>query len=212
MRPRGMTLIEICIAIGIAAGLLAIALPAISSITRAQMRQKSGQLAGGLRSLYGAAALRSATCRLVIDLDDGSYGSECAKGSITLSKEGERSQNGHREESKEDELLATKDKDGLSERDKARLEILQKSAFAPTSDIPHTTLGSDVKFLSVWVEHQPERYTTGKAFLYYWPTGVTESASIQLEQGDDVISLLVSPLTGRVQMINGPKDAPGEKQ
>ena len=209
---KGMTLIEICIALGIAAGLLAIAVPAISSVTRAHMRQKSGQLAGGLRSLYGAAALHSATCRLVIDLDENSYESECAKGTIRLSGEGERARNGKREESKEEELLAnTKGRESLSERDKAKLELLQKAAFAPTTDIPKTKLGSDVKFLSVWVEHQPERYTAGKAFLYYWPSGVAENASIQLEQGDGVITLLVSPLTGRVQMFNGAKDAPGEK-
>ena len=208
-----MTLIEICIAIGIAAGLVAIAIPAVSSITRAQLRQKSGQLAGGLRSLYGASALRSATCRLVFDLDEGSYQSECAKSTVRLSAEGEKSQNGHREESKDEVLLAEKNQQGLSDQEKAKLELLQKSTFSPTPDVPKTLLGKDVHFVSVWAEHQPERYTTGQAFLYYWPSGIAESASIQLGQGDDsVMSLIVSPLTGRVQVMTGAHDATGEKQ
>lgn len=192
--------------------LMMAAIPAISSITRAQLRQKAGQMAGGLRSLYGASALRSASCRLVIDLDAGEYHSECAKKTIRLSSDGERSLNGHREATKEEELLAnTKAQEGLSDTDKVKLELAQKNAFATTSDIPKTQLGKEVKFLSVWVEHQPERYTTGQAFLYYWPSGLAENASIQIAQGEDVMSLLVSPLTGRVQVFNGPKDAPGEK-
>ena len=212
-RARGMTLIEICIALAIAAMLVGIAVPAISSITRAQMRQKAGQLAGGLRSLYGASALRSASCRLDIDLDEGTYQSECAKGTVRLAGEAEKSLNGHRELSKDEELLyGTKERDSLSDRDKAKLELLQKSAFMTTDDIPKTKLGTDVHFLSVWVDHQPEKYTNGQAFLYFWPSGVTEEASIQLEQGDDIMSLIVSPLTGRVQVFNGAKDAPGQKQ
>ena len=210
---RGMTLIEICIAIGIAAGLMAIAIPAVSNITRAQLRQKSGQLAGGLRSLYGASALRSATCRLVFDLDEGSYESECAKSTVRLSAEGEKSQNGKREKSKDEELLEEKNQQGLSDQDKAKLELLQKSAFSSTNDVPKTMLGKEVRFSSIWVEHQPEAYTAGKAFIYFWPTGVSEGASVQLAQGeDDVMSLIVSPLTGRVQVMNGAHDAPGQKK
>src|SRR5205823_13597969 len=96
MKHRGMTLIEIGVALCIAGLMLAVAIPAISAVTRAQLRQKSGQLAGAIRSMYGAAAIAGHTCRLVLDLDANDYWSECAKTNVRLDREGERSQNGAR--------------------------------------------------------------------------------------------------------------------
>ena len=97
-RDSGMTLIEIGVALAVAALMLAVAVPALSAVTRAQLRQKSGQLAGAVRSLYGSAAIAGHTCRLVFDLDADAYWSECAKTNVRLSREGERSQGGARVE------------------------------------------------------------------------------------------------------------------
>ena len=210
-RTLGMTLIEVCIALAIAGLLVAVAIPAIGNVTRAALRQKAGQLAGAVRSMYGATALAGKSCRLVFDLDAGTYHSECAKGSITLSREGERARNGVREATKEEELLADKKRESLSAEDRERLELAQKSAFAASTDVPPTELGTSVRFDGIWVQHQPEKYVAGKAFLYFWPSGLTEAASIQLEQNEDVITLIVSPLTGRVRVIAGREDAPGQK-
>jgi general secretion pathway protein H len=213
MRARGLTLIEISIALGIAAMLVGISIPAISSITRAQLKAKSGQLASGIRALYGASAISGRSCRLAIDLEAGQYQAECAKATVRLSSDGERSRNGVREDSKDEELLARarKERESLSEEERARLDILQKSLFAPSNHIPPTRLGESVRFRQVWVSHQQERYTGGIAYLYFWPSGQTENASIQLAQGDDVFTLLVSPLTGRVRIVSGAADAPGER-
>ncbi len=208
-----MTLIEIGVALCVAGLMLAVAIPALSAVTRAALRQKSGQLAGGIRALYGASAIAGHSCRLVLDLDANTYWSECAKGSVRLAREGERSQNGARLATKEEELVQeAAGREGLSEEDRERLVLAQKSAFAESNDIPKTELGSSVKFTDAWVQHQPERYTTGKAFIYFWPSGLTEEASIHLAQGDDVFSLLVSPLTGRVKVAGERVDAPGQKQ
>jgi general secretion pathway protein H len=209
-RDSGMTLIEIGVALCVAGLMLAVAIPALSAVTRAQLRQKSGQLAGGIRALYGAAAISGRTCRLVLDLDGNAYWSECAKGNVRLSREGERSQNGARVESREEELQAEAQRDGLSEEERERLTLLRKSAFAPSADIPKTELGGSVKFTDVWVQHQPERYTSGKSFLYFWASGLSEEAAIHLEQGGDTFSLLVSPLTGRVKIVGQRVNAPGQ--
>src|SRR5215472_17291115 len=114
---RGMTLIEIGVALCVAGLMLAVAIPALSAVTRAQLRQKSGQLAGGIRALYGASAIAGHTCRLVLDLDSNAYWSECAKGAVRLSREGERSQNGARFASKDEELQQDA-KENLSEEDR----------------------------------------------------------------------------------------------
>ena len=208
-RLSGMTLIEVSIALAVVALMLAVAVPALSAVTRAQLRQKSGQLAGAVRSLYGSAAIGGHTCRLVFDLDADAYWSECAKTNVRLSREGERSQGGARVADRE-ELLQPRE--GLSEEEREKLEIVQKSAFAPSADVPRTILGGSVKFTDIWVQHQPERYTTGKSFLYFWSSGLTEEASVHLAQGDDVYSLIVSPLTGRVRIVGDRVDAPGQRR
>lgn len=204
-----MTLIEIGVALAVAGLMLAIAIPALSAVTRAQLRQRSGQLAGGIRALYGSAAIGGRTCRLVLDLDANAYWSECAKTNVRLSREGERSQNGARIASRTEEL---RPREGMSEEDRVKLELQQKSVFAASPDIPRTELGAAVRFADVWVQHQPERYTTGNAFLYFWSSGLTEEASIHVSQGDDVYSLLVSPLTARVRIVADRVDAPGQRR
>ena len=208
-----MTLIEIGVALCIAGLMLAVAIPAMSAVTRAQLRQKSGQLSGALRSLYGAAAIAGHTCRLVLDLDANAYWSECAKSNVRLAKEGERAQNGARVATREEEMLEdAKQRDGMSDEDKEKIALAQKSAFAPSTDVPKTELGGTVKFTDVWVQHQPERYSTGKSFVYFWSSGLTEEASIHLAQGDDVFSLLVAPLTGKVKVVGDRVDAPGQRR
>jgi len=213
VRARGMTLLEIGIALAIVAGLVAIAVPSISNIARVQLRQKTGQLAGGIRSLYGASAIAGHSCRLVMDLDARAYWSECAEGSVRLAAEGERARSGAREATREEELLATVAQRGanVSDEERTRAELARKSAFTPTNDIPKTELGGQVRFAGVWVSHQPERYVSGKAFLYFWPSGLTETASIQLAQGDDANTILVEPLTGKVRIASGAVNAEGQK-
>jgi general secretion pathway protein H len=214
MRARGMTLLEIGIALAIVAGLIALAVPTISSVARVQLRQRTGQLAGGIRSLYGASAVAGRSCRLVMDLDASAYWSECAQGAVRLAAGGERARSGAREATREEELLATVAQRGdnnITDQERTRAELARKSAFAPTGHIPKTELGSSVRFAAVWVSHQPERYVAGKAFLYFWPSGLTETASIQLAQGDDVNTLLVEPLTGKVRIASGRVDAEGQK-
>jgi general secretion pathway protein H len=208
-----MTLIEIGVALCVAGLMLAVAIPAMSAVTRAQLRQKSGQLAGGIRALYGGAAIEGRTCRMVLDLDANAYWSECARSNVRLSREGERSQNGARVTTREEEFLADNARrEGLSDEEKERITLLQKSAFAESKDIPKTELGGSVRFVDVWVQHQPERYSAGKAFLYFWSSGITEEASIHLAQGDDVYSLIVSPLTGKVKISSERVDAPGQRR
>ena len=179
-RARGMTLIEVGVALCVAGLMLAMAVPALSAVTRAQLRQKSGQLAGGIRALYGASAIQGHTCRLVFDLDTNSYWSECAKSNVRLNSEGERSQNGVRLASRAEELQRGQLRDGMSDEDREKATLAQKSAFSDDKEIPKTELGSSVRFTDVWIQHQREKYVAGKAFLYFWSSGLTEEASIHL--------------------------------
>jgi general secretion pathway protein H len=67
------------------------------------------------------------------------------------------------------------------------------------------SLGRGIRYTSVQTEHDGEPRTEGKAYLYFWPGGGTEKAVIQLrrEGVTEGISLVVSALTGRAQIVRG---------
>ena len=59
------------------------------------------------------------------------------------------------------------------------------------------------RLFDVYTPRQPEPYTKGRAYLYFFPDGHTERAVVRLEDGDAWYSLVVHPLTGRVEVKNG---------
>lgn len=175
-------------------------------------------MAGAIRSMYGHSAVSGKSCRLVIDLDNSTYWPECAKGVVRLSRERERAQGGARVVTREEEQAAQLAEEAgrgrdLSEKDKVKAELSAKSHFNAESagEVRKVSLGKQVRFEDVWVQHQAEHYTAGRAFIYFWPSGLTEEAGIRLAQGDDIYSLLVSPLTGRVRVMNDRVQSPGER-
>jgi general secretion pathway protein H len=63
----------------------------------------------------------------------------------------------------------------------------------------------------VQTTHDDSPRTSGRAYLYFWPGGRTEPAAIQLRIGDSAedgrtMTLLVSPLTGKVTVKGGPAE------
>jgi general secretion pathway protein H len=66
-----------------------------------------------------------------------------------------------------------------------------------------------IRFRQVQTAHDDTARTSGRAYLYFWPGGLTERASIQIRIGDSdedyqTLTLLVSPLTGKVTVKGGP--------
>jgi general secretion pathway protein H len=67
-------------------------------------------------------------------------------------------------------------------------------------------LGPGVKFRLVQTDRDPDPITTGKAYLHFWPGGVTEHAVIQIYSGspaEEGLTVSVSALTGRAAVTRG---------
>lgn len=190
---RGMTLIEIGMAIFLAALLVGVAVPTLRSVTGAKAREEVGKLAANIRATRGTAAVSARTCRMVFDLDEHAYGVECADGLVQIARE--RAVQGARDE--RDERRDRK----LTDQEKEQQRIVKKASFATDERIKPQSF-SDLEFVSVFTSHQEEKYTKGKAYLYFFPSGAGERANIQVRHGDDYYSLHVSPLSGRVQVFN----------
>jgi prepilin-type N-terminal cleavage/methylation domain-containing protein len=203
-RRPGFTLIEVGVVLFVVALLAGVAIPALSNVTGVQARGEVSKLAANIRASRGTAAVSGKTCRMAIDIDSNSYRVECADGMVRVAKE--RSRNRARDEDDEDGPV---DLARLSEKERARLELLKKAQFAESPTLRSQTLSGGLEFASVWVSHQEEAYEKGKAYLYFFPSGMGQRGNIQLRRGDEYYSLHVSSLAGRVRIFNEKKELPG---
>lgn len=210
---RGMTLIEISVALLLIAVLMGMAIPSVSNITRADLRSTARKLASTIRYTYDLAARKNDTFRLVFDLDERTWWIESAGDKFLLNREKTEVVDGaldlEAEEEDEDRRFVTRGfiESGEMWRPK------RKATFSNFSEplTPKITLPDTVAYQDVWVAHQTERVTTGQAYLYCFPTGMTERAVIHLiDEDDNPYTLWVYPLTGRVKIYPEYVETPDE--
>jgi len=192
--PRGFTLIELGVVIGILALSAMIVIPTLSAVLGVKTREQVTKVAGTIRAMYGQAVLSGQTCRLVFDIDGGSYWPECAEGRVRV-KAMEESLRGERIEEEEDEL-------GDSPEDQARRQVRDRATFSAyeAALAPRSKLPEGIVFDSIWTQHQPEPYSAGKAYLYFFPSGRTERAYLHIASEDDVYTVIVNPMSGRTKV------------
>ncbi|NVJ24672.1 prepilin-type N-terminal cleavage/methylation domain-containing protein [Myxococcus sp. AM011] len=229
---RGLTLIEISIAIIIVAMLFSAAVMGIGSLTGAKAKGAAGELAGTIRSLYDSAALRGKTCRLVFEIPDPKeekatrYHAECAESAVTTARDRDtalRDENREREQARRSnrgssqgneerrsylasggETLSAQE---LMDGEKERVQNAAKFSSFTSEEVPARDLPADVR-VSVWTRQQKEAVDNGVAYLYFFPQGYTEKAYVYVSQGDNAWTLDVSPLTGKVNIANDILEVP----
>jgi general secretion pathway protein H len=218
---RGLTLIEIMIALIIATVLFAAVVVSVGAITGSKAKASAGELAGVIRSLYDTAALSGKTCRLVFEIPDPKsedvtkYRAECAAGGVTTSRDREaalRDENRARDDEKrqggKDERRNFRSSSGsgepsiqeLMEQEQNRVEQAARFSSYTAEEVAPRELPSGVS-VSVWTRQQKTAVEQGVAYLYFFPQGYTEKAQVYVRQGDNVWTLTVSPLTGKVAVV-----------
>ena len=215
---RGMTLIEITVALAIAALLFSAVVYSVGSLTGSRAKEVTTELSGTVRALYDTAALTGKTCRLVFELpaekdEDGAvkYRAECAAAGITTAKnrddELRSAEKGKKDEKKEESRFksyASSDDaptvQELMQREKQRVDDQAKYSSYTSEEVPERALPGSVR-ISVWTKHQQRAVSSGVAYLYFFPQGYTERAQVAVRQGKNVWTLLVSPLTGKVSVV-----------
>jgi len=147
--------------------------------------------------------------RIVFDLEQNRIALEEATGSRLLRvKEGERSTGAGAEAATDAEKKAETEAENFLQG--ARVA---RPNFVPTKRVElggenvgaGRALESGIEFRQVQTEHDIKPRTEGRAYLYVWPGGATEWASVQLRPKGkkDVLTILISPLTGRSQIKQG---------
>ena len=206
-----MTLIETTVVILIIGISLAMAIPAVTNITAANLRASARKVSGAIRYGYDLAARKNATFRIVFDLDKSAYWLESANDKFLLDREKQEVSDGALDlESKERSKRFVTRSFIESERMWQPKEGPAFSKFAGPMTKP-VVLPEGVFIRSVWVAHQESEVRAGQAYLYCFPTGMTERAVVHLEDEDEnIYTLWVHALTGRVEVhpeyIEAPDD------
>ncbi len=212
---RGMTLIEIVVALMIVAVLFAAVTFSVGALTGAKAKEASTELAGTIRSLYDTAALSGRTCRLVFELpetkdEDGAvkWRAECAKGGATATAKRDDELKELRKKTKDkvkDSRFRRLDDDSaptlqqLQEQEERRVEEAAQFSDFSSEDVVEKTLPSNVR-VEVWTQKQRQPAKNGTAYLYFFPQGYTERAQVWIRQGDNAWTLTISPLTGKTKI------------
>ena len=209
---RGMTLVELTVVILIIGISMGVAIPSVSNITRANLKVSAMKLAGAIRFTYDLAARKNMPFRLEFDFEERSYWVESSSERFLLEQERDEVRSGavsSTGEEKRSKRFVTRGyiESGDMWKPKGPAAF---SAFAGPKT-PKVQLPDEVRFQGVWVAHQTERATTGRASLYFFPTGMTERAVIHLSDDDDnVYTLWTDPLTGHVRVYPQYVEAPEE--
>lgn len=226
---RGLTLIELTVAIGIVAILLSGVVVGVGAVTGSKAKAAAGELGGLIRALYDTASLSGKTCRLVFELpeanaEDGqvSYRAECAQGAITTDRDRDEvlrqasAEAGREDEDRgrdEERFASRRSGDGeptlqeLMTQEQERVDAAARFGPFENPQIQPRTLPPAVR-LEVWTRHQRQAQKAGVAYLYFFPQGFTEKAQVYIRQGDNVWTLLVAPLTGKTTVVADEVEVP----
>jgi general secretion pathway protein H len=207
---RALTLIELLVTIALIGIVTTGVVVGSGALVNSRMRGAASMISGAIRIAYTRASATSRTNRLAFDLDNSTVALEETSDAMLVQKSDATggSEASTPEERAAAELAARVVKGPQAPR--ARFSAVKALGFDDPDTSGGRSIGKGVKFRKVETGHSEEGQTSGKAYLYFWPGGQTERASIQLapqssESLDDGMSILVSPLTGRVRTMPGSK-------
>jgi prepilin-type N-terminal cleavage/methylation domain-containing protein len=217
----GITLIELIVVLAIV-GLLALGVgTGVLRLTRSVLRQDATRIAAVIRTGFDRALASGAHHRLILDLDEKSFHLERCEGKVTIMRARTP------EEIAEKEAAAAEDLRKLAESDPNDVvgQVLGEAgrkigggggaAQAPCEPVagelgkPRSLdKGKELKIAEVRVEHLEDPVTSGKVTINFFPQGFAERAVVEVSTAqpvgdDDVYSILLHPLSGRVEIRPG---------
>jgi general secretion pathway protein H len=208
---RGFTMVELLLAIFLMAILSGVIVSSSSMMSGNRLRSAAGLMVTAVRLAITRTNVTGHSVRLTFDLDEQRLMMEESADRMLRSKDKDK-----------EDLAAGADPATEAEKEASKYaEGIVKGPRAPRAKFRATPIGSDdtnvekgrelgrsIHYRLVQTEHDSKPRTKGRAYLYFWPGGGTERAVIQLQRGDgdEVLSVLVSPLTGRAKIQRGKVD------
>ncbi len=207
-----MTLMEVLLVLGLV-GLIAGGVLSGSGVMGGTRQRAAATLVlTAVRQALTHANSTGLPVRLVFDLEEHRISMEETRSRMLRSAADEREDDltGGAAAATESERLAAEETERIMDGPREpppRFSPLAALGVDPDDPGAGRALGGDVKFLAVHTEHDPVPRKEGRAYLYFWPGGGTEKAVITLGRPDsEPISILVSALTGRAEIVKGEVD------
>jgi general secretion pathway protein H len=203
-----VTLVEVLIVLAVVVVMTGLALLGSGVADSARMRRSSVMIASAIRVAYGHANATSKVVRLVFNFEQRTVAIEESSSQLWLAK---NERTGGAQAATEVERRALEEAEAILKGPRApRPSFRPVKAFGFTAEkgMAGKALERNIRFLQIETSHQDEVVKSDQAYLYFWPGGQTERASIQLSIGGstldaDVVTILVSPLTGKAEMRKG---------
>lgn len=204
----GLSLVEVVVALAIVSMVTAVAIPAASSAMRLELKSSAAKISGLMKATYDEAALTAKPCRLVFDFEKRSVTAQVGDAHLTLRDERRGglvralSNTQKPDDHKADEEMDVRDL--VQKRyDYDLTSAAPKAGFSAIEGAKPLNLPGGIRFEDIEVEHQMAPIKSGQAFLYFFPTGLTEHALIHLkdEQGR-VFAVELEALSGRTRIYD----------
>ncbi|MFH1532493.1 MAG: type II secretion system protein [Pseudomonadota bacterium] len=183
-RRRGMTLLEVLIALMIVAIVIGGVAISAGSVFSSRLGQTSGKLMATIRYAFDRAVMTGKTYQLVVDLDEGAFWLE----------EMEKEKSCETRLREIDDL--EKGKAGQAEAE-ASVETLLKGQKKEDMIVRTSKLPDGIKIEAVMAQHHQEPVTSGQARILFFPEGISEKAFIWLSMGETVHTVEIRALQGR---------------
>ena len=218
-----MTLIELMVVMVLIALVVGSAAAGFRSLAKSDLRSSAAKMAGAIRYLFDRASTTGRVHRLVLDMDKGRYWAEVSDDRFIMAGGRETEESRKKEADKlakeaEDAKKRSEEKSGLDEMQaryrpeefrprRARFGTFKETVVKPV-DLKGTLIAD------VYTPRLDEPLDVGQGFIYFFPLGMTEAAIVHLtdKKREAVDSLVVHPLTGRVQIKNSYVEPPLQKQ
>ena len=219
-----MTLIEIMLVIVIGALLVLGASSGLGAIARTNMRAAAMTIGSASRFAYHRAVTHGKTVRIALDFDAHTIGIEEAHGQVILA-----------DPNADDDNDEDVDDDGSRDPWAAAQGRLNDTMQASLGGASFSTIGTETRsdsdgdgeaevtitpvdrFLPRPLEdvalnllitpHEREARSSGKGYIYFFPSGRAEAAIVQLTNEDDIVySIQIEALTGRAEIFSYARD------
>jgi len=210
-----MTLVEIMVVMVLLGLVLSAIVVGSGQVGGARLKKTATNVTGAIRVAFTRATATSKNLRLVFDMDQRALWLE--EGDVPMLVQTK-------------DLTGTGGADPVTDAEKAAVADSQRIVAGPRAPRPYfkavgdlglnadknkgpRALDRGIYFREIQTAHDDKPRTEGRAYLYFWPGGLTERASIQIRIGasnedNDTLTLLVAPLTGRVTVKQGPVPVP----
>jgi general secretion pathway protein H len=190
---KGFTLVEIMVVVAIIAAVVAILLPRIDNRNN-KLKAAVRRFTTLCREVHIRAKLKGSIYRIAFDLKSGAESTDAQRFWVEKSNQAVILS----EKQEQEYRAAIKDRRAQDEKPK------DPYGFEPDTSVLKTpqVIESPLRILLVEKRGYKEPFTTGMAYIYFFPQGMSEMALVQLKASDKLQwTLAVEPLTGRADLV-----------